>query len=261
MSGVREHLILWSSLIILLILTSLVSAEFFSETPSVVSGQVVFKSACANCHGEKGNGSGYSGAYDFTDHQKMTGRNSSSFFLSITNGRQAMPPFGNRLSQSQRWDVTAYLWTFWADRDSAGIGKSIYEKNCATCHGMKGDGAEISRGFDGKGVFDFTNLSTMVNRHPLELFDGVTNGVSGKAMPPWKDKLSESERWNVVKYTWTFQFKDYVIAPAGTKVPSPGIASQSNSWYSTHGGAAIIVISLVMAAGILYLFRKGMLER
>jgi len=31
--------------------------------------------------------------------------------------------------------------------------------------------------------------------------------------------------------------------------------------YSTPGGAAIILISLAIAAGILYLFRKGVLER
>ena len=261
MSGVSEYRILWSALIISLILTGLVSAEYPSEKPSVVSGQVIFTSACAVCHGEKGNGSGYAGAYNFTDDQKMVDRNSSDFFLSITNGRQAMPPFGNRLSQSQRWDVVAYLWTFWADRSSAGKGRITYEKNCATCHGMKGDGAEISREFNGKRAFDFTNLSTMANKHPLELFDGVTNGISGKAMPPWKDTLSESERWNVVKYAWTFQFKDYTIEIAGTPIPSPGITSQSNSWYSTPGGAAIILISLAIAAGILYLFRKGMLER
>jgi len=70
-----------------------------------------------------------------------------------------------------------------ADRSSAGKGRITYEKNCATCHGMKGDGAEISREFNGKRAFDFTNLSTMANKHPLELFDGVTNGISGKAMP------------------------------------------------------------------------------
>ncbi len=263
MSGVSEHRISWSALIILLILTGLVSAGYPPERPSVVSGQVVFTSSCAICHGEKGDGSGSAGAYDFTDYQKMRNENSTAFFLSITNGRQgtAMPPFGNRLSENQRWDVIAYIWTFWADRDSAGKGKIIYEKNCATCHGMKGDDAEISRVFNGKGAFDFTNLSTMANKHPSELFDGVTNGISGKAMPPWKDKLSESERWNVVKYAWTFQFKDYAIEVAGTPIPSPEIPAQSNSWYSTPGGAAIILISLAIAAAILYLFRKGMLER
>ena len=172
-----------------------------------------------------------------------------------------MPPFGNRLSQSQRWDVVAYLWTFWADRDSAGKGRIIYEKNCATCHGIKGDGAEVSRIFNGKGAFDFTNLSTMANKRPSELFDGVTNGISGKTMPPWKDTLSEIERWNVVKYAWTFQFKDYIMDVAGTPIPSPGIPSQGNLWYSTPGGIVIILISLAMATGILYLFRKGMLER
>jgi len=261
MSGVSEYRILWSALIISLILAGLVSAEYPSEKPSVVSGRIVFTSACAVCHGEKGNGSGYAGAYDFTDNQKMIDINSSDFFLSITNGRQAMPPFGNRFSQSQRWDVIAYIWTFWADMESAGKGRIIYEKNCTYCHGIKGDGAEISRGFNGKGAFDFTNLSTMANKHPLELFDGVTNGISGKAMPAWKDTLSENERWNVVKYSWTFQFKDYTIEFPGTPIPSPGIPSQSNPWYSTPGGIAIVLISLVIAAGILYLFRKGVLER
>lgn len=28
--------------------------------------------------------------------------------------------------------------------------------------------------------------------------------------------LDENERWNVIKYAWTFQFKDYAIAPSQT---------------------------------------------
>ncbi|MDD1744641.1 MAG: cytochrome c [Candidatus Methanoperedens sp.] len=193
----------------------------------------------------------------------MINENSTAFFLSITNGRKgtAMPPFGNRLSENQRWDVTAYIWTFWADQDSAGKGKLIYERNCTSCHGMKGDGAEISIVFNGKRAFDFTNLSAMANEHPSELFDSVTDGVTGTAMPSWKSELSENERWNVIKYAWTFQFKDYAIAPSQTPIPSTGIPSKNSIWYSTPAGAAIILISLIMAAGILYLFRKGVDER
>ncbi len=101
----------------------------------------------------------------------------------------------------------------------------------------------------------------MINENSTAFFLSITNGRKGTAMPPFGNRLSENERWNVIKYAWTFQFKDYAIAPSQTPIPSTGIPSKNSIWYSTPAGAAIILISLIMAAGILYLFRKGVDER
>jgi len=244
--------------VVLVILTAIAGAQFPAEKPSVDSGRAIFLQNCAGCHGVKGDGSGIGGAYNFTDD--VINRSSAEFFASITNGRPktAMPAFGARLTEAKRWDAIAYIWTFWADRTSTLIGKSIYEANCATCHGMTGDGSEISRGFAGKRPFDFTNLSTMASKRPSELFDGVTNGA-GTEMPAWKERLSGDERWDAVRYAWTFQFSDYAVSP--TPSTMTGIPPATGDLYKEPGGIAIIVISLAIAGAILYLFIRGLRER
>ncbi len=33
-----------------------------------------------------------------------------------------------------------------------------------------------------------------------QLFDWITNGLPGTRMPAWKNKLSDTDRWNLVNY-------------------------------------------------------------
>ncbi len=243
----------------LFILITPISAQYPSEKPSVNSGYDIYRKSCTNCHGEKGDGSGMKGAFDFTNNEKMIVGNSTLFFITVTNGVPAkgMPSFGN-FPVSERWDVVAYIWTFWADRPSVDDGKDIFNKNCASCHGEKGDGSGLPS------AFDFTNQSLMANKKPAIFFNSVSEGVAGTAMPPWKNSLAEGKRWNVVKSLWTFQFRDYPPQETlqATPVPSPSMEiPKGKEWYMTPGGAAMILISIAMAAGIIYLFGRGLFER
>ena len=235
------------------------AVEYPSEKPSVDSGRGIYTPGCAGCHGEKGDGSGINGKVDFTDHVYMINKNSSEFFDVINDGIKNMPSFEN-LSNSQKWDSVAYVWTFWADREATMRGKNIFEKNCASCHGMKGDGSGLP------GAFNFTNLSnTIANAQASIYFNSVSNGVPGTAMPPWKNSLSEGERWDSVKYVWTFKFRDYTVAVQATTpvkgAPTPETPTAGKEWYITPAGASILLISFAMFAGIIYLYVKGMLER
>jgi mono/diheme cytochrome c family protein len=74
-------------------------------------------------------------------------------------------------------------------------GKAIYEKNCASCHGKKGEG----RGFlsTRPGLSD---ASYMVGKTDAELLDKIANGGKGTGMPAWKNVLSEQDRLNVLAY-------------------------------------------------------------
>ena len=242
------------------ILITPISAQYLSEKPSVDSGYDVYRKSCTGCHGEKGDGSGMKGAFDFTNNEKMIVGNSTFFFITVTNGVPAkgMPSFGN-FPVSERWDVVAYIWTFWADRPSVDDGKDIFNKNCASCHGGKGDGSGLA------GAFDFTNQSLMANKEPAIFFNSVSKGIAGTTMPSWKGSLAEGERWDAVKYLWTFQFKDFPGSQAPIQTtPAPSSPTEIPSgkeWYMTPGGAAIILISIAMAAGIIYLFIRGLLER
>ncbi len=242
------------------ILITPISAQYPSEKPSVDSGYDVYHKSCTGCHGEKGDGSAMKGAFDFTNNEKMMVMNSTLLFTAVMNGvpGKGMPSFSN-LPMAKRWDVVAYIWTFWANWTSVDNGKDIFNKNCASCHGGKGDGSGLA------GAFDFTNQSLMANKEPAIFFNSVSEGVAGTTMPPWKDSLSQSERWNAVKYIWTFQFKDYPGAqPPSNTTPAPSPSTKIPSgkeWYMTPGGAVIILISIAMAAGIIYLFGRGLFER
>lgn len=251
-------------LISLCIITSSASAvaiDYPDERPSIEAGKKIYLSNCAGCHGEKGDGSTFPGAFDFTNNEKMINSNSSIFFDAIANGipGTAMPSF-SKLPKKDIWDVIAYLWTFWIDKPSIENGKIIYEKDCAGCHGMLGNGYGFPE------AFDFTNLSQAAVKQPSVYFDRLTQGIPGTAMRPYKNELSEDECWDAVKYLFTFQFSDYQltvpqitqpqITPAPTKPQYSG-----KEWYNITGGGAIILVSAGLAIFILYLFIRGLKER
>lgn len=80
-------------------------------------------------------------------------------------------------------------------------GEEIYEKKCALCHGIKGDGkGTASAGLNPKP----TNFK---ESHGEKMTDGehfwkITTGKGG--MPSFAKDLTEEERWYVVNYINTF---------------------------------------------------------
>lgn len=86
-----------------------------------------------------------------------------------------------------------------ADAASLARGEQVYQANCAGCHGLGGRGD----GPAGIGLrpppADF-RVHLAAGHTDRELFEWVTNGVAGTAMPAWGDRLSEQERWDVINY-------------------------------------------------------------
>lgn len=77
-------------------------------------------------------------------------------------------------------------------------GAATYQKNCAVCHGPKGLG-------DGPAAFTLQprpfNLQMHMPMHPPgETFYWISEGIPGTAMPPWKGVLSETERWELLRF-------------------------------------------------------------
>lgn len=90
-------------------------------------------------------------------------------------------------------------------------GKEIYSKNCAACHGEKGDGHGICSAFLLPAPRDFTHAqfrlrSTKTGSLPTDddLFRAVSLGLSGTPMPPWRFMLNDTDRWAVIEYVKTF---------------------------------------------------------
>ena len=77
-------------------------------------------------------------------------------------------------------------------------GRQTYEANCAICHGPRGLG-------DGPAAFTLSprpvNLQLHVPQHAEgEVKYWISEGVVGTGMPAWKDKLSDEQRWQIVRY-------------------------------------------------------------
>ena len=77
-------------------------------------------------------------------------------------------------------------------------GRTLFQANCAICHGPRGLG-------DGPAAFTLqprpVNLQLHVPQHAQgEIHYWITNGVPGTGMPAWKDTLTDTQRWEIVRY-------------------------------------------------------------
>ena len=78
-------------------------------------------------------------------------------------------------------------------------GKLIYENNCSTCHGISGmgDGA-LSKNLEPVPT-DFTEQGTKQILSPFKIYNTVTFGIEGTAMPSFKT-FGEDDKWDVAFY-------------------------------------------------------------
>lgn len=86
-----------------------------------------------------------------------------------------------------------------ASIDELASGKSVYAKNCANCHKDDGHGGKVE--IEGKplDVADLTDFK-VANFTDEKITRYVVNGIPDDGMPAFKDKLSEGEIRDVIKY-------------------------------------------------------------
>jgi high-affinity iron transporter len=86
-------------------------------------------------------------------------------------------------------------------------GAALYKQNCAACHGLTGDG----RGPDAANLatppIAFTDRQRAEQRSLFALYQTITQGIDGTAMPSWSD-LSSDDRWALALYAGHFAFSD-----------------------------------------------------
>lgn len=91
-------------------------------------------------------------------------------------------------------------------KDLVNTGKTLFEQNCAACHGSKGDG----KGVAGSGLSpppsDFASpLKKWPNTKgdPQMIFEVISKGIPNSAMIGWA-QFSEKEKWGLVYYVMGF---------------------------------------------------------
>jgi mono/diheme cytochrome c family protein len=85
-----------------------------------------------------------------------------------------------------------------ATPDNVAAGRATFQSKCSICHGPRGRG-------DGPAALTMVprplDLTVHVRLHAEgEIFWFVSEGISGTQMPAWKEQLTETERWQVVRY-------------------------------------------------------------
>jgi len=129
------------------------------------------------------------------------------------------------LTESERWDVVAYVWRSNTTPESLANGQELYNQNCAACHGENGAGDgvfadELKAAGDASqqnmsGVnhmsmqepVDFTDPKRMLGASPALLQGKLLRGGMGTGMPMWGSIFTEDQIWDLIAYLYSFQFE------------------------------------------------------
>jgi mono/diheme cytochrome c family protein len=172
--------------------------------PSIVRGAEVYAQNCTRCHGVSGNADGEMVSKitvpvpAFTDPQFALNTTPQRWFAIITNGNidRFMPPWGETLSEADRWHVIAYLYSLSATPPNIKAGQAVYAAACQQCHGQTGTGD----GPQAQGSLpDFTSQAYMSAKSNAEF-------LASLSLPnhSFVNQLTEPEQKNVVGFVRSF---------------------------------------------------------
>ena len=178
-------------------------------------GETIYRENCAICHGDNGDGNtrAQSGLKppprNFTTVEAAMELSRSRMIKSVTNGRPGtgMMPHKDRLSKAEIAAVVDFIRGRFMRTptettqavDSTG-GKEIYEKNCAVCHGDKGNTAVWARSGLNPAPRDFTTAEASQILSRDRMIHSVTHGRPGTGMMPFAKKFTAKEIASVVDY-------------------------------------------------------------
>lgn len=190
---------------------------------------------CSVCHGDDGRGAMWTlrnmspAPRDFT--KPDSARLDRQYMLhTVTHGKAntAMPGFSSQLSETQIAKVVDYVRSAFmriasAEQADSGktasvtgtdpdfpdglvgdpkLGMAFYIANCATCHGVNGDGKGPRAYFILPKPRDFKHPAARHSLSRSSLFEGIAKGVRGSEMPAWDKVISPQEIANVAEYVY-----------------------------------------------------------
>lgn len=171
--------------------------------PRAGNGEVTYAARCAGCHGPEGAGDGQFAAQlaeqgavlpDFTDPAYADQQTPQDWYEIITLGTimqgGLMPPWRETLTDSERWDVTYYLYSLSMTSDHLDQGEALFAANCAECHAEGGPAADV-----------LSDITYIAEFSPAQIRNVLTSGDSHDFT-----SLSAEELFAVTRYARTFGY-------------------------------------------------------
>ncbi|MFI5340775.1 MAG: c-type cytochrome [Candidatus Methylomirabilales bacterium] len=195
-----------------------------SARPSAGRGAALYAERCAACHGERGKGTARGLAIAKREllqdvspvavFQMLGGAvvakasHQSSPHLSASvmarQRKETHAEFARGWSDQDRWDGVAYLWTLGTTPDRLDLGRRLFSRNCAACHGERGAGDGPGGKSQPKEPANFTDARRMLAGTRALYTAKIRRGGMGTGMPYWGNIFTEEEFAALVDYLWTF---------------------------------------------------------
>jgi len=165
---------------------SMTVQQLAADPKAMATARNLFQNNCAQCHGSDGGGA--VGFPNLANSDWQWGGDPDSIVATISAGRVAAMPAWSAVIGEQGVDaVVAYVETLsgqQADATLAASGKTIFETNCAACHGMDG------KGMAAVGAPNLTDGVWLYGGDAYTLKATVANGRAGQ-MPAFGERLGE----------------------------------------------------------------------
>ena len=103
-------------------------------------------------------------------------------------------------------NAAAALWIEAVDQDRIAEARSLYDKNCAACHGTSGGGDGVATVVTDIEPTAFSDIAYMFGRRSDVLYAKIRRGGMGTDMPNWGTVFTPEETWGLVDYLWLLAF-------------------------------------------------------
>ncbi len=170
--------------------------------PSAASGERVWRMRCAACHGRDGERT--TGSVAVGRRQWLQERSPAEVFETLAGSPAGHRGSIDRLSAQDRWDTVAYLWSLATTPERLDLGRRLYARNCAGCHGETGAGDGPGGRGQPKPPANFVQARTMLGGTGAVYTAKIRRGGMGTGMPYWGSIFTEEELAALVDYLWTF---------------------------------------------------------
>lgn len=211
-----------------------VSTVFPLVPPDPAQGAAVYTEKCMPCHGVTGMGDGPQSG-NLSNPAPPIGsavlarqRKPAEWFQIVTRGNleRLMPGFSQSLTDRQRWDVVAYVYTLSATASELEQGQALYEQNCASCHGTGGYGDGAQAASLNTRPASWKEQSQLSQMSANDISDVIAQGAG--EMPAFADRLDQNQRLAVASYIRKLSFSSPGDAPAASD-PNPANPTQAST--------------------------------